>query len=113
MMDIIINGIVAIVTAVITGVVTFLQTKKKYYADVDSSLIQNLHEALDFYKKVSDDNKIRLEEISEKNMQLEEEIKELREQVFKLMSNVCYKYDCLNRERVEVLKKKKHTKQEE
>ena len=96
---IIISSIVGVISSTITGFVTFFQTKKKYYAEVDSNLIQNLHEALEFYKKISDDNKKRLEELSEKNKQLEKEVGELRDKVFTLMENVCYKYSCTMREK--------------
>lgn len=96
---IIISSIVGVISSTVTGFVTFFQTKKKYYAEVDSNLIQNLHEALEFYKNISDDNKKRLEELSEKNKQLEKEVGELRDKVFTLMENVCYKYSCTVREK--------------
>ena len=41
--------------------------KKKYYSEVDSTVIDNMKESLDFYKQLSDDNRDRLKEVLNKN----------------------------------------------
>ena len=54
--------------------------KKKYNTEVDSNLINNMQESLDFYMKLSDDNKERLEEVLKRNEQLESELDALKKQ---------------------------------
>ena len=70
-MEIIILIITNILAPVITGFATWLMAKKKYYSEVDSTVIANMKESLDFYKQLSDDNRERLKEVLDKNEQLE------------------------------------------
>lgn len=99
----IIVGLVGILSTVVSSFVTFLFTKKKYNAEVDASVIQNLKESLEFYKQLSDDNRQRLEDILKRNEQLEEEVKELRKQVISLMTSICYDATCTARKLSEEL----------
>ena len=48
--------------------------RKKYNSEVDHNLIENMENSLEFYKKLSDDNRTRLEEMAERNKTLEAEI---------------------------------------
>ena len=77
-----------ILAGVISSVVTWLLTKRKYDSDVDNSNIQNMSESLDFYIKLSDDYKNRLaaeleshnKEVAELRAENAELKKEMREQ---------------------------------
>lgn len=71
-------------TAIGTWTSWFL-ARKKYNVEVDSSLIENMRKSLDFYMRLSDDNKERLDETLKRNERLEEEVQILREQVNNLM----------------------------
>lgn len=102
----IIVGLIGILSTVVSSFITFLLTKKKYNAEVDASVIQNLKESLEFYKKLSDDNKNRLDDILKRNEQLEEEVKELRKQVLSLMASICYDATCTARKLSEELNAK-------
>ena len=53
-----------------------------------------MQESLDFYKKLSDDNKERLEEVLKRNEELQEEVRELRTQLFSLMNSICTDLSC-------------------
>ena len=75
--EIIVLVISNIVAPIVTGIITFLQTKKKYYTEVNTTMIDNMKESLEFYKTLSDDNKDRLNEMIEKNSYLEKELSEL------------------------------------
>lgn len=86
--QVIITGIVGLISTVVSGWVSWLFAKRKYNAEVDSNIIENMKQSLDFYIKLSDDNKARLEEALKKNEILENEIRQLRQQVFDLMNNV-------------------------
>lgn len=107
--QVIVTGIVGLITTITSGWVSWLFAKKKYNAEVDSNLIENMQKSLDFYMKLSDDNKERLDEALKRNDQLQNEIMQLRGQVFELMNNICYNLQCTARERQPKKKNKKET----
>ena len=88
--QVIITGVVGLITTITSGWVSWLFAKKKYNAEVDSNLIENMQKSLDFYTKLSDDTKVRLEEALKRNEALELEVRDLRKQMFELMNNICY-----------------------
>lgn len=105
-LDVIITGGVGILTTIASGFTSWFFARKKYNSEVDNNLIKNMQESLDFYKKLSDDNKERLEEVlkrndklEEKNESLEKEINELKNQMFNLMSSICIDMTCQFRKR--------------
>lgn len=71
-------------TTVVSGISSWILAKRKYNAEVDNTLIQNMKESLDFYKALADDNKARLDEVLQENADLRAEVGELRCQVSKL-----------------------------
>ena len=75
-----------LLTTIISGFSGWFFTKKKYNAEVDNNLINNMQESLEFYKTLADDNKQRLEEDLTENEDLRKEVTDLREQVSKLTS---------------------------
>lgn len=84
----IIIAIIGVIGTVVSGLVSWLQAKKKYSAEVDNAVIDNMQKSLEFYKQLSDDNKSRLEEVLERNSQLEEEVRNLRAQVLELTNKL-------------------------
>ena len=92
--QVIVTGVVGLITTITSGWASWLFAKKKYNAEVDSNVIENMKQSLEFYTKLSDDNKARLEEALKRNEALEKEIGELRKQVFELMNNICYDMTC-------------------
>lgn len=98
-MEITILIITNILAPIITGFASWLMAKKKYYSEVDSNVIANMKESLDFYKQLSDDNRARLSEVLKKNDQLGKEISELKTQMLKLVTNICMDLTCKNRVR--------------
>lgn len=96
-LGVIITAIIGIVTSFTSAWISWFFTRKKYSAEVDQSVIDNMEESLEFYKKLSDDNKKRLDGLIERNNELEKEVRELRGQVFKLMANICYETNCTKR----------------
>jgi len=102
MNDLIISGIVTVVTTTIGSVVTYLVTRKKYKAEVDNNVISNMDDSLEFYKKLSDDTNKRLDDILKKNNELiasneslEKEVKQLKETVDDLTTRLS-KYEKVN-----------------
>jgi len=66
-MEITVLIITNILAPLITGFASWLMAKKKYYSEVDNTVIENMKNSLEFYKQLSDDNRERLSAILEKN----------------------------------------------
>lgn len=98
-LGILITGGVGIITTVISGWTSWFFARRKYNSEVDSNLIENMQQSLEFYKKLSDDNKNRLDEVLKRNAELEQEIKDLRKQMFSLMNSICTDLTCQLRKR--------------
>lgn len=98
-LGILITGGVGIITTVISGWTSWFFARRKYNSEVDNNLIENMQQSLEFYKKLSDDNKNRLDEVLKRNAQLEQEIKDLRKQMFSLMNSICTDLTCQLRKR--------------
>lgn len=75
-----------IITTFLSGFSSWFFTKKKYNAEVDKNLINNMQDSLEFYKALADDNKARLDEVLSENADLRKEVTDLREQVSRLTS---------------------------
>ena len=93
-MEILITGLVGLISSILTGWASWFITRKKYNAEVDQTLVQNMKSSLDFYKQLSDDNRDRLQEVLKRNDELEQEIKKLRDQVFIIMNQICLNSQC-------------------
>lgn len=96
---ILITGGVGLVSTIVSGWTSWFFARKKYNSEVDSNLINNMKESLDFYEKLSTDNRERLEEVLKRNAELEQEIKDLRKQMFSLMNSICTDLTCQLRKR--------------
>jgi hypothetical protein len=98
-LGILITGGVGIITTVISGWTSWFFARRKYNSEVDNNLIENMQQSLEFYKKLSDDNENRLDEVLKRNAELEQEIRDLRKQMFSLMSSICTDLTCQLRKR--------------
>lgn len=90
----IITGLIGVGTTIISGWVSWFFARKKYNSEVDNNLISNMQQSLEFYKRLSDDNKTRLEEVLKRNDALSIQVEELRKQVFSLMNTICVDLTC-------------------
>lgn len=98
-LGILITGGVGIITTVISGWTSWFFARRKYNSEVDNNLIENMQQSLEFYKKLSDDNKNRLDEVLKRNAELEQEIRDLRKQMFSLINSICTDLTCQLRKR--------------
>ena len=103
---ILVTGGIGLITTIVSGWTSWFFARKKYNSEVDNQLIKNMNESLEFYKKLSDDNRSRLEEVLKRNDELErrderleEEVRQLRTQMFNLMSSLCTDLSCQLRKR--------------
>ena len=103
-MDILITGGVGLLTSIISSWTTWFFARRKYNSEVDLNLVEKMEKSLEFYKSLSDDNRTRLEEITERNNELEKEVQELRKQVLSLTMNICMDLTCAHRIRETVRK---------
>ena len=95
--SILITGGVGLLTSIISSWTTWFFARRKYNSEVDLNLVEKMENSLEFYKSLSDDNKNRLEEITERNNELEKEVQELRKQVLNLTMNICMDLTCSHR----------------
>lgn len=91
---VLITAAIGIVTSIASGWTSWFFTRKKYNSEVDQNVIHNMNESLEFYKKLSDDNKQRLDAMIKRNDELEDEMKELRKQMASLMMMTCTSLTC-------------------
>lgn len=98
-LGILITGGVGIITTVISGWTSWFFARRKYNSEVDNNLIENMQQSLEFYEKLSDDNKNRLDEVLKRNAELKQEIRDLRKQMFSLMNSICTDLTCQLRKR--------------
>lgn len=113
MSEILIAAISSAITSSIASFITWLLAKKKYNAEVDNKVIQNMQDALKFYKELCDDNQKRLEELAKDNEglkaknaelekrddKLEEEVREMRRKLDMMMEKMCYDLACKIRQK--------------
>lgn len=95
--EVVLTGVIGLFTTILSGWVSWFFARKKYNSEVDHNLIENMENSLEFYRKLSDDNKARLDEVLEKNKNLEKEVQELRRQVLNLTMNICMNLTCSSR----------------
>lgn len=93
----IVIALVGILSTVVSSMVTFTLTKKKYNAEVDSKMIENMQHALDFYKTVSEDNNKKLEEYKKECDGLRMQVMDLQAQLIKMSVSLCYNATCTAR----------------
>ena len=96
-LGILITGGVGLITSIVSSWTTQFFARKKYNSEVDLNLVEKMEKSLEFYRNLSDDNRARLEEITERNNELEKEVAELRKQVLNLTMNICMDLTCSNR----------------
>lgn len=102
--EVILTGIAGLITTIVSGWTSWFFARKKYNSEVDNQVITNMKESLEFYKALSDDNKVRLTEVLQQNKEildqnarlldqntkLEAEVKELKSKVEVLTSRIAH-----------------------
>ena len=77
----VLQWILSVSASAITALLGFLLGKKKYNNEVDNGIIENMEKSLEFYKKLSDDKDMRIEQVLQENAQLRKEVASLRDTV--------------------------------
>lgn len=119
MTEIIITAGVGLVTTIVSSWSTWIFARKKYNSEVDHNVIDNMKESLEFYEKLSNDNKERLIEaleenkklrgdlnrVLEENRDIKKDMSNLKDQMIKLTTSICYDLSCKIRMKQEYLNK--------
>ena len=86
--EVLITGIIGLITTIVTSVLTFVFSKRKYNAGVDHDTIDNMKNALQFYENAIESNNRTLvdvlsksENLAKVNAQLLLEVQNLKIQV--------------------------------
>ena len=85
----IISGLVGLFCTVVTGVVTFFLTKKKYNTEVEAQQIENMEKSFNAYKSMMEETvkglKDRVEVLQRENESLRNQINQMQAQLLNLM----------------------------
>ena len=99
--EVLLTAGIGVITTIASGWTSYFFTRKKYNSEVDLNLIEKMQGSLEFYMKLSEDNKrildetlAKLDESEKRNDVLENEIRELRNQMFTLMTQICTELSC-------------------
>lgn len=94
---VIITACIGVVTTFCSGLFTWLFSKKKYNAEVDSNVIENLKRSIEVYETMIRDLQKRLDfyvNIAEENRV---EMYRVKNVMLQLLDNVCTDKTCMNR----------------
>ncbi len=87
-----------LIGTILTNIVTFLLTKKKYNIEIDSQQIKNMSASFDVYKKMMDetfgaqDKKIDM--LQKENGELRQQVSQLQQQMINILGSICLDSTC-------------------
>lgn len=108
----VIIALMGVVSAIVSSVVTFFLTKKKYNTEVDSQQIKNLGEAVNIYKQIMEESaksqkdlmestiasqNHKIEELQKENSSLKQQVNQLQMQMINILGNICFDATCKSR----------------
>ena len=96
-MNILITAIIAAITTAIGSIITFIFTKKKYNAEVESVEITNLKTSVEVYEKITKESIDRLTYYIDLTETLSKEQYRLKSIVWKLINATCLDDACPSR----------------
>lgn len=97
-LGIIITGAIGIITTFCSGLFTYLFSKRKYNAEVDSKTLENLSDAMQAYDKIVHDLNLRLTDYMKLSEENRVEVVKLKGIVYRLISKVCTDGKCTLRQ---------------
>ena len=97
-------AMIGVLEAILTSVVTFLLTRRKYRTEVregeihnDGYKIENDEKKFDLYVKMINDNELRINNLQDENRDLRAQVAEMRSVVFGMLQQVCTDMMCQSR----------------
>lgn len=90
----IVTALVGLLCTILSGWFTFLFTRKKYYAEVNSQELKNTDDAFELYKKVTTDainvQNEKIEQLQRENEALRKQVNDLQMQVASLLGRLSF-----------------------
>lgn len=87
----IIMAVVGLLCTLVSSIVTFVLTRKKYNTEVDSQQIQNMRESFEVYKEMNrsiiDSQNKRIEALERENEGLRQQLDQLQGQLSRFLVN--------------------------
>lgn len=105
----IITAVITLACSTISGVVTFLFTKKKYHTEVESQQIKNMEDSFDVYKKMMEESLAsqkstmettinmqdkKIEMLQMENDSLKRQVSQLQQQMLNILGSICLDSTC-------------------
>lgn len=101
-------AVIGVVSTTAGSWLSWFLARKKYNSEVDNNVISNMEASLEFYQKLSTDNKERLDSalqenkelrveitsLQEDNINLRKEIEDLKSAVIQLTTQICTDLTC-------------------
>ena len=98
----IITALVGVICSALSGLITFLMTKKKYNSEVESQQIKNLNDAFSLYQKTMDSTMTsqkknfedKLEALQKENNDLRQQVSQLQMEMINILGTICLDTTC-------------------
>lgn len=97
-----ITALVGVICSGLTGLITFLFTKKKYNTEVESQQIKNVNDAFALYQKTMEESinsqkktfEDKIDLLQKENNQLREQVSQLQMQMIDILGTICLDTTC-------------------
>lgn len=105
----IITALVTLFCSTVSGIVTFILTRKKYNTEVDSQQIQNMGSSFDIYKKMMEESlssqkstleaviegqNQKIDSLQKENDSLKVQVSQLQMQMLNILGSICLDSTC-------------------
>ena len=98
----VITALVGVICSGLSGLITFLLTKRKYNSEVESQQIQNLNNAFALYQKTMDSTinsqkkafEDKIDELQKENSQLRQQVSQLQMEMINILGTICLDTTC-------------------
>lgn len=94
----IIVALIGLLTTVVSSLLTFVLTRRRYNLELDSKKIQNMDASFDCYKTITDDTikslNHKIEILQKENDGLRQQVNNLTMQMINLAGNICMDATC-------------------
>lgn len=91
------SEVILALIAILSNVVTWFLTRKKYNTEVDSNYIKNIEDGLKTYDDIIKHNRDEIKQLITEKNELRKEVDDLRKQVNDLLFNICLDLTCKRR----------------
>lgn len=84
--------------SLVSSIITFFLTRRKYNTEVDSYQIKNMSDSFDLYKKMSEEtvNSLngKLDLLQKENSDLRQQVSQLQMQMINILGSICLDSTC-------------------